>query len=587
MLRTHTNGELRKSHLNQTVTLCGWVDARRDHGSLVFIDVRDRYGKTQVVFNPSQPEAYQLAQKLRSEFVVLVRGQVVARPPGTENPKLPTGEIEVQACELNLLSESETPPFEILDDLNVAEEVRLKYRFLDIRRKPVIDRLKLRHQIVTAVRQYLDRKNFIEVETPYLTKSTPEGARDYLVPSRLHPGSFYALPQSPQLFKQLLMVSGVDRYFQLARCFRDEDLRADRQPEHTQIDLEMSFITENDILELIEGMLAEIFQSVVHEPIPIPFARLSFQDALNRFGSDKPDLRFDLSLVELTSIFSSTQFNVFRECLSRGGVVKGLKATGKVFSRKELNDLTEVAKSFGAKGLVWIKVSHASEGVVESPAAKFLSVDERKALIQACQAQDGDTLFLVSDEWELACIVLGELRKRLAQILTLPLKSGFHFTWVVDFPLLEWNPEEKRWQARHHPFTSPKEEDIPLLDKEQARVKARAYDLVLNGTEIGGGSIRIHSQKLQEKMFQVLGMSQAEADDRFGFFLRALKFGAPPHGGIAVGLDRLTAMIANVESIRDVIAFPKTQKGTCLVSEAPASVSEKQLRELHIRLRES
>ncbi|PIQ85706.1 MAG: aspartate--tRNA ligase [Candidatus Omnitrophica bacterium CG11_big_fil_rev_8_21_14_0_20_45_26] len=586
MLRTHHCAELSKADIGKTVTLCGWVDARRDHGGLLFIDLRDRWGKTQMVFDPTKAKAvHDAANKLRSEYVISVTGQVAARPQGTVNKKIPTGEIELIVSELKLLSESETPPFEILDQMEVSEEIRLRYRFLDIRRHTMMNRLLTRSKITTTVRQYLDGQQFAEIETPYLTKSTPEGARDFLVPSRLTPGTFYALPQSPQLFKQMLMVSGVDRYFQIARCFRDEDLRADRQLEHTQIDIEMSFITEEDIHTLIEGMMAVIFRDVMDQSLNTPFQRLTYADAMNQYGSDKPDLRFGLPLKELTEIFRVTQFKVFQANIASGGVVKGLKVGGKIFSRKELDDFTQVAKDFGAKGLVWLKVKSIASSELESPIAKFLSPDEIKGLIKALELKDGDTAFLVSDEWETTCVVLGELRCRLAKELKLINHESFCFLWIVDFPLLEWNPDEKRWQAKHHPFTSPKEADMTSLRDKPAQARARAYDLVLNGTEIGGGSIRIHSQKVQQEMFKVLGISDEEVQSRFGFFLRALQYGAPPHGGIALGLDRLTAMLLRLESIREVIAFPKTQKGTCLLSEAPSSVADKQLKELHIRIK--
>jgi len=585
MLRTHRCGEVRKSHLDQSVTLCGWVDTRRDHGGLLFIDLRDRWGRIQVVFNPkTHAKVAELAQKLRTEFVISIKGKVSLRPKGTENPKLPTGEVEVVAEELVILNESPTPPFELSDQTDVSEEIRLKYRYLDIRRKPMLEQLTVRHKISNTARAYLNQKDFLEVETPYLTKSTPEGARDFLVPARLLPGAFYALPQSPQLFKQILMVGGVDRYYQLARCFRDEDLRADRQPEHTQIDIEMSFISEEDIYDLIEGMFEKIFQDILNIKVTRPFLKLSFDDALNKYGSDKPDLRYELFIEDASKVFEKTGFNVFKKGLEQGSVIKGVKVSDKSFTRKELDDLTEFAKSAGAKGLAWLKVKNAGTGELESPIAKFLTPDEAQLLVQTFKLKDGDTLFLMCEPWELCCNILGELRKKLAGLLNLIPKGEFKLLWVTDFPALEWNDEEKRWQARHHPFTSPKVADLKLLETEPGKVKARAYDLVLNGTEVGGGSIRIHSEEVQEKMFGILGIKKEDADVKFGFLLKALKFGAPPHGGIAIGLDRLTALLLGLDSIRETIAFPKTQKGTCPMTDAPSQVTDKQLKEVRVKV---
>ena len=585
MLRTHTCGELRKNLCGQSVTLCGWVDTRRDHGGLIFIDLRDRWGKTQLVFNPkTHAETHRAAEKLRSEYVIQTRGKISPRPAGTVNPKLATGEIEVLVEELAIFNESQTPPFEITEHVDISEDIRLKYRYLDIRRRPMLDRLLTRYHISRVVRDYLGQQGFAEIETPNLTKSTPEGSRDYLVPARLAPGSFYALPQSPQLFKQILMISGIDRYFQLARCFRDEDLRADRQPEHTQIDIEMSFISEEDIVQLIEGMLKRIFEEVLQQSLQIPFLRMSFEDAMNRYGTDKPDLRYQMLIRDASAIFQTTQFKVIGDGLKQGHVVKGIGVAGKSFSRSEFDELTEFAKSFGAKGLIWIKIKNANGREVESPIAKFLSPDEISGLIKTFELKDGDTLFLVSGAWEPACIILGELRKHLAARLQLIPKNEFRFLWVTNFPLLEWSEDEKRWQARHHPFTSPKEADLELLERDPGHVQSRAYDVVLNGTEIGGGSIRIHSEKVQQKMFQILGIAREDAEIKFGFLLKALKFGAPPHGGIAVGLDRLTTMLLGLDSIRDVIAFPKTQKGTCPMTEAPSPVTEKQLKELNLKV---
>ena len=584
MLRTHTCGELNDKSVGQKVTLCGWVDTRRDHGNLIFIDLRDKGGRTQLVFDPQTDRAMHAeAEKLRPEYVVLVRGTVKKRPPGTENKKLSTGTIEIQAEQLEILNASDTPPFEILDDAEISEELRLKYRYLDLRRPSMMNRLMGRHRITKIVRDYLDGCGFVEVETPMLTRSTPEGARDFLVPSRLASGSFYALPQSPQLFKQILMVAGVDRYFQLARCLRDEDLRADRQPEHTQIDMEMSFVTEEDIFSVVEGLLTRIVKSACAVELKTPFMRMTYDEAMNRFGSDKPDLRFELQLIDVTPHFQKSTVKVFSEAIKKGGVVKGIKASGRDFSRSELDELTNFVQTLGAKGLAWFKVN--SDGL-EGPVAKFFGSGEQKNLVALWDAKAGDMLFLIADEWLKTCTALGALRLRLANLLGLLKQTReLKLLWVVDFPLFQWNEEEKRLDAVHHPFTAPQEADLSLLDSEPRRAKARAYDLVMNGTEIGGGSIRIHKEEVQKRVFQALGITREEAEEKFGFLLRAFRFGAPPHGGIAVGLDRLCALLFGVDSIRDVIAFPKTQKGTCPLTDAPGKVYPKQLKELHLQLK--
>ena len=584
MLRTHTCGELNDKYIGQKVTLCGWVDTRRDHGSVIFIDLRDRWGRTQLVFDPqTDRKIHANAEKLRPECVVRIVGVVKKRPQGTENSKLSTGTVEIQAEQLEILSTSETPPFEILDDAEISEELRLKYRYLDLRRPSMLNRLIGRHRITKIVRDYLDGCGFVEVETPMLTRSTPEGARDFLVPSRLVSGSFYALPQSPQLFKQILMVSGVDRYFQLARCLRDEDLRADRQPEHTQIDMEMSFVTEEDIFSVIEGLLTRIVKGVCAIELKTPFMRMTYDDAMNRFGSDKPDLRFGLELIDATSHLRESTVKIFSEVIKKSGVVKGIKVSGCNFSRSELDELTSFVQMLGAKGLAWFKVN--SNGL-EGPVVKFFGSDQQKNLVALFDAKVGETLFLIADEWLKACSILGALRLHLANILGLLKQTKeLKLLWVVDFPLFQWNEEDKRLDAMHHPFTSPREMDLPLLDREPQRAKARAYDLVMNGSEIGGGSIRIHQEEVQKKVFQVLGITKEEAEEKFGFLLRAFRFGAPPHGGIAVGLDRLCALLFGVDSIRDVIAFPKTQKGTCPLTDAPGKVYPKQLKELHLQLK--
>jgi aspartyl-tRNA synthetase len=583
MLRTHTCGELTSKNVNEKIQLCGWIDTRRDHGKLIFLDLRDRWGKTQIVFDPEHNrELHQSGEKLRSEFVVRISGVVTHRPEGTVNKKIPTGEIEIRVDALEILNSSETPPFEILDQTNVSEELRLKYRYLDLRRASMLDRLEKRHRLTQTVRHYFNEHHFVEVETPILTKSTPEGARDFLVPSRLSSGEFYALPQSPQLFKQILMVSGLDRYFQLARCFRDEDLRADRQLEHTQIDVEMSFVTEDDVMKLIEGLLVRVLGEVASVKVKTPFQRISYDEAMNRYGSDKPDLRFELELVDVTEMLSGCKLKIFQQVIKSKGAIKGLKVSGREFSRHDLDALTSKAQEFGAKGLAWLKVTSAG---FDSPIAKFLSPEEQQQLTKTFDAKPGNTLFLVADKWLTTCTVLGALRSHFARELQLIPENEFRLAWVVDFPLFQWNEEENRLDALHHPFTAPKTSDIPLMSKEPLRVRAQAYDIILNGTEIGGGSIRIHNENIQKSVFTALGIDESNAKEKFGFLLEALRFGAPPHGGIALGLDRLCAILSGVDSIREVIAFPKTQKGTCLLTDAPSKVYPKQLKELSLQVK--
>ncbi len=585
MMRTHPCGSLGVSQVGKPVSLTGWVHTRRDHGGLIFIDLRDRWGLVQLVFNPqTDPDVHGQAEKLRSEFVIRVEGEVRRRPAGTENPKIPTGQIEVLAKKLEILNESPTPPFEIASETEISEELRLKYRFLDLRRSEMQENLRFRHELVRTVREYLNSLDFMEVETPYLTKSTPEGARDFLVPSRLTPGAFYALPQSPQLFKQLLMVAGFDRYFQLARCFRDEDLRADRQPEHTQIDVEMSFIEETDIQTLIEGMIVTVFEKVLKKTVPRPFRRIPYERAISCYGSDKPDLRYEMLLEDITDEMKGIAFKVFQDVIGGGGRIKALlfhNPTAKDFSRKDFDELTQFAQGLGAKGLVWFKVK--SGGDVDSPVAKFFEPERIAHLVKRLGARPGQIILMVADLDHRACVLLGSLRVHLAeQFLAIP-KDRFELCWVTDFPLFEWSEEEKRFAALHHPFTSPQEADVTLLESNPERVKARAYDIILNGVEIGGGSIRIHRREIQEKMFRVLKLNAKEAEEKFGFLLKALGFGAPPHGGIALGVDRLVTLLRGKDSIREVIAFPKTQKGTCLMTEAPSSVSPQQLKELRIK----
>jgi aspartyl-tRNA synthetase len=583
--RTHTCGDLRAEHAGQTVTLSGWVDVVRDHGGILFVDLRDRYGVTQVVFDPADAaDAYQIAHQARAEFVIQVEGKVAARPDEMVNKTLPTGAIEVFAKQATLLNKSKTPPFP-LDDAKaakVSEDLRLQYRYLDIRRASMQKNLEIRSKILIAVRAYMDGHKFVEIETPILTKSTPEGARDYLVPSRVVPGSFFALPQAPQQYKQLLMMAGMDRYLQIARCFRDEDLRADRQPEFTQIDVEMSFIEEEDIYSIIDGMLAEIMRVSGHGEIATPIPRMSYRDAMDRFGSDKPDLRFGMELTDLSSIFAATQFKVFANVLQGGGVVKAINAKGLAgVSAGVIDDWTGLAKEAGLGGLAFIRVQE--DGNWKSPITKFFSDDEKAGLISALNIEIGDLILFAADQLDTANVALGRLRLLAAEMAKIIPDDVFKFTWVTDFPLLE-RSADGHLASMHHPFTAPKPEDIALLDREPAKVRARAYDIVLNGVELGGGSIRIHDPALQARMFEILGLPQEEINERFGHLISALSFGCPPHGGIALGVDRLVMLMVGADSIRDVIAFPKTQKAMDLMMGAPSTVDGRQLRDVHLEL---
>ncbi|MBE9502079.1 MAG: aspartate--tRNA ligase [Chloroflexi bacterium] len=587
MLKTYSCGELTKNNVGQKVTLAGWVHRRRDHGGLVFIDLRDREGLVQVVFNPDVSEGgHKVATKLRHEYVVKVTGEVAKRPPGTENPKLATGEVEVIAEEVEILNPSKTPPFDVSEDVEVDENLRLKYRYLDLRRGRMRDNIILRHRVIKFIRDFLDAKGFIEIETPILIKSTPEGARDYLVPSRLHPGRFYALPQSPQQLKQLLMVAGFEKYFQIARCFRDEDLRADRQPEFTQLDLEMSFIDEEDILSLMEELFIALVENVKPSMrVMTPFPRLSYLDAMERYGIDKPDLRFGVEIRDLSDIAAQSDFAVFRTALEDGGKVKGICAPGCAhYSRRQLEELAEFVQARGAQGLVTLPLAPEKEQA-KSVAARFLTREQTGEMAARFEAKEGDLLLIVAGKASVVEGALSALRLEVARRLELADPNLLVFCFILDYPLLEWSEEEGRWEPMHHPFTAPKDEDIPLLDTAPERVHAKHYDLVCNGCELSSGSIRIHKRELQEKVFRLLGYGKEEVTQRFGHLLEAFEYGAPPHGGIAPGIDRVVMILAGEETIRDVIPFPKNQSAMDMMFDAPSPVSEEQLRELHLRLR--
>lgn len=585
--RTMGCGQVGAEQIGEEVVLCGWVERRRDHGGLIFVDLRDRSGIVQLVASPDYDEdSFHKAEAIRNEYVLAIRGKVRERSADTVNENMATGKWEVVVHEIRVLNTAKTPPFYIEDNVDVDENIRLKYRYLDLRRPEMQRNILMRHRVTKVMRDYLDRNGFWEIETPMLTKSTPEGARDYLVPSRVNPGKFYALPQSPQLFKQILMVSGMERYFQIVRCFRDEDLRADRQPEFTQLDLEMSFVERDDILTLMENMMAEIFERVLDRKIPTPFPRISYDEAMAKYGSDKPDLRFDMSFFDVTDIVATTDFKVFRSVVEDGGLVKGIVVRGDAgIPRREIDGLVDYVGHYGAKGLAWIIVNE--DGSIKSQIAKFLGETMIQEIIERSDAKRGDLILMIADKAAVVAQALGELRLEMARRMNLIDPDELAFTWVLDFPMFEYSEEEKRFVAMHHPFTSPREEDIDFLETAPEKVKAVAYDMVLNGVEVGGGSLRIYQQDLQERVFKAIGIGEEEARNKFGFLLDAFQYGAPPHGGIAFGLDRLVMLMAKRQSIRDVIAFPKTQSAIDPMTQAPGDVSPKQLRELAIRPEES
>lgn len=582
--RTHSCGELNKNNIGQTATLMGWVNTRRDHGGLIFVDLRDREGKTQVVFDPEiSKETHLMAHKIRNEYVIAVKGEVMPRGNGAVNPNLKTGEIEVKVIQMKILNQSEPPPFNIDEHSDIGDDIRLKYRYLDLRRAEMQKNIILRHKVCLLIRNFLSEKDFLEVETPFLTKSTPEGARDYIVPSRVNPGKFYALPQSPQLFKQLLMISGFDKYFQIVRCFRDEDLRADRAPEFTQLDMEMSFIDRDELFSLIEGLMVHLWDNVLGIKIDKPFPRYDYSEVISKYGVDKPDLRYGMEIHSLNEIFKETEFGAFSKVLEEDGKIGALKTEQPdKFSRKIIDDLDTYVKSSGLDRLAYIRFKEGDE--IQSSIGKYISAEEIALIKKEMQAITGDLVFIVAGNREKVNEVLGMLRIKLARTLNIIPEGQYNFSWVTNFPLFEYSQTEKRYSSMHHPFTSPIDEDIPMLDSNPYQARSKAYDLVLNGNEIGGGSIRIHRTEIQQKIFDLLGIKHDEAVQKFGFLLEALQFGAPPHGGIAFGLDRMVMLLAGASSIREVIAFPKTQKATCLMTGAPSEVSPEQLKELHIKI---